>query len=88
MKLEVINNENNVLEFYMECERHSIPSLLKEKLIGKTGVDFVAYKLDHPIENKSRFILKGKNPKKLLETAVSELQEEIKDFKKNFEKIK
>jgi DNA-directed RNA polymerase subunit L len=88
MKVEIINNEKNSLEFFIEGERHTLPNLLKSTLSKKTGVDFVAYKLDHPIDQKSRFILKSKNPKKDLEEAIKETQSEISDFKKAFEKVK
>jgi DNA-directed RNA polymerase subunit L len=88
MKLELIKNEKDVLEFYIEGERHTLPNLLKERLSKQSDVDFVAYKLDHPIDTKARFILKGKNPKKSLKDVVKEMQTEISDFKKAFEKAK
>lgn len=88
MKLEVIVNEKDTLEFYIEGERHTLPNLLKETLSKQAGVEFVAYRLDHPIDKKARFILKGKNPKKLLEDAIKEIQTQISDFQKAFEKAK
>lgn len=88
MKIEIINNEKNSLEFFIEGERHTLPNLLKNALSKKTDVEFVAYKLDHPIDKRSRFILKSKNPKKSLEEAIKDIQSEIIDFKKAFEKVK
>jgi DNA-directed RNA polymerase subunit L len=86
MKIEVITNEKDTLEFYIEGERHTLPNLLKETLAKNNDVEFVAYKLDHPIDTKSRFVLKAKNPKKILESAIKEIQAEIADFSKSFEK--
>ncbi len=89
MKIEVVNNEKDNLEFYIEGERHTIPNLLKEKLGKNSEVEFVAYRLDHPLDNKARFVLKTKgNAKKILEDAIKEIQADIVDFKKSFEKAK
>jgi DNA-directed RNA polymerase subunit L len=86
MKIEVIKDEKDTLEFYIEGERHTLPNLLKERLSKQSDLDFVAYKLDHPIDTKARLILKGKNPKKSLKDVVKEMQTELSDFKKAFEK--
>ncbi|MDD4251009.1 MAG: RpoL/Rpb11 RNA polymerase subunit family protein [Candidatus ainarchaeum sp.] len=88
MKLEIISNEKESLEFIIEGERHTLPNLLKEKLAEKADADFVAYRLDHPLDTKARFILKAKNPKKLLESTIKEIQTELTDFQKAFEKAK
>jgi len=90
MKIEVISNEKNTLEFYIEGERHTLPNLLKEKLNQDSSVEFCAYKLDHPLDKKARIIIKttGKAPKKALEEAIKALQDEIAEFGKAFEKAK
>ncbi|NMA44260.1 MAG: DNA-directed RNA polymerase subunit L [Candidatus Diapherotrites archaeon] len=90
MKLEIVQNEKNTLEFYLLNERHTIANLLKEKLVKNNDVEFCAYKLDHPMDNKSRFIIKtsGKAPKKILEETIKEIKVELEEFKKAFEKIK
>ena len=82
MKLEIISNEKDNLEFYIDGERHTLTNLLKETLTDNETVDFVAYKLDHPTENKAKFILKAKNAKKILTDTLKELEE----FKKAFNK--
>ena len=86
MKLEVIKNEKDTLEFYIDGERHTLANLIKDKLANNSDVDFVAYKLDHPIDQKARFIVKAKNPKKMIENAIKEIETEISDFAKAFEK--
>ncbi len=90
MKIEVVQNEKNTLEFYLMNERHTIANLLKEKLAKNSDVEFCAYKLDHPLDEKSKFILKtnGKSPKKILEEAIKETKEDLEEFKKAFEKMK
>ncbi len=90
MKIEVIENDKNSLEFYITGERHTLANLLKEKLNKNSDVEFCAYKLDHPLDTKSRFILKtnGKSPKKLLEDTIKETKEDLEEFRKSFEKAK
>ncbi len=86
MKLEIISNEKDNLEFYIEGERHTLTNLLKEKLSNNESVDFVAYKLDHPLDTKAKFILKAKNAKKILSESLKEIEKELEEFKKAFNK--
>ncbi len=90
MKIEIIKNEKNEAEFFIDGERHTLPNMLKEKLAQMGEVEFVAYRLEHPLDQKSRFVLKTKSvaAKKVLEDAIKELQTDISEFKKAFEKMK
>jgi DNA-directed RNA polymerase subunit L len=90
MKLDVIKNEKDTLEFYIEGERHTLPSYLKEKILATSGVEFCAYKLDHPMDKKSRLIIKtdGKSAKKVVEDAIKTAKEELAEFKKEVDKLK
>lgn len=90
MKISVVTNEKNNLEFIMDGERHTIPILLKEKIANDSAVEFCAYRLDHPLDNKARFIVKtsGKTPAKVVESAIKSIKEELAEFKKEVEKLK
>ena len=90
MKLNVLTNEKNHVEFYIEGERHTLPNIIKEKISGMDGVEFCAYKLDHPLDKKSKFILKttSKSPKKLIEEAIKLTKDDLAEFKKEFDKLK
>ena len=89
MKIEIIKDEKNEIEFILDGERHTIPNLLREKLSQNSEVEFVAYRMDHPLDKKSKFALKTKsNAKKVLEDTIKELQKDIDEFKKGFEKLK
>jgi len=88
MKVSVISNEKDSLEFFIEGERHTLPNLLKEKIAGMEGIEFCAYRLDHPLDKKARFIVKGKSPKKAIEEAIKLSKEELAEFKKEVEKLK
>lgn len=88
MKLSVIKEDKNTIEFYVEGERHTIPAYLKDKISEIEDVEFCAYKLDHPLDKRARIIVKtkSKSPKKVIADAVEKANEEIKDFKKAFDK--
>jgi DNA-directed RNA polymerase subunit L len=88
MKIEIITQDKEGIEFFIEGERHTLPNLLKEKLTEDSSVDFCAYRLDHPLDKRARFVVKGKNPKKSIETAIKTAKADITEFKKVFEKIK
>ena len=88
MKLNIVTNEKDTLEFYIEGERHTIANYLKEKIAQMDGIEFCAYKLDHPLENKAKFMIKGKNPKKALEEAIKLAKDELNEFKTTTDKLK
>lgn len=90
MKIDVVKNEKDTLEFYIAGERHTLPNLLKEKIVAASGVEFCAYKLDHPLDQKAKFIVKtdGKSPKKIVEESIKEVKEDLAEFKKEFDKVK
>jgi len=84
MEIEVISSEKNLLEFYLQGERHTFSNLLKSRLLEDKDVEMVSYLLDHPTSNKARFILRtsGKTPKKAIEDAAKKIEEELGDFEK------
>lgn len=88
MKIELITQGKDEIEFFIEGERHTIPNLLKEKLGEDETVDFCGYRLDHPLDEKARFVVKGKSPKKSLENAIKNAKNELNELKKAFEKAK
>ncbi|MFA5125520.1 MAG: RpoL/Rpb11 RNA polymerase subunit family protein [archaeon] len=90
MKLDIVANEKSTLEFYIEEERHTLPNMLKEKISTMEGVEFCAYKLDHPLDKRAKFMLKtdGKSPKKIIEEAIKQSKEDLAEFKKEFDKLK
>ena len=88
MKIEVIAQDKEGIEFFIEGERHTLPNLLKEKLLEDSSVSFCAYRLDHPLDKRARFVVRGANAKKSLENAVKAAKSDLAEFKKAFEKAK
>lgn len=81
MKLEV-EEENNKLTIEMEKE-HTIANLLR-KALWEVGAE-AGYDKGHPYIGKSKLVIKGENPKKLLDKAVAKVKNDLKEFKAEFE---
>lgn len=89
MELEVLKKEQNSLEFKILGERHSFPNLLRSRLLEDPEVIFAAYKLEHPFDKDSKFIVKTngkKTPSKALAGACDEMNSELEAFQKAFKK--
>jgi len=88
MKIEILKKEGNLLEFKIIGERHTLPNLLKDRLLNDSSVEFVSYKLDHPMDEDSLFIIKtkGKTPKKALLEASKSLEDDLAEFQKKAKK--
>ena len=88
MEIEILIDKPEHLEFIMKKTRHTVPNLLRETLLSDSSVEFVSYKLEHPMDPDSKFILKtkGKKAKKALTDAVSSIEKELADFKQNSKK--
>lgn len=88
MEIDVIKEEKNLFEFRIKGERHTLPNLLKTKLLEDKEVEFVAYKLNHPLDQDSIFVLKttGKAPKKVLLNALKDIDSDLDEFIKEIKK--
>lgn len=88
MEIEILVDKPEHLEFIMKKTRHTVPNLLRETLLSDSSVEFVSYKLEHPMDPDSKFIIKtkGKKAKKALTDAISEIEKELADFRKNSKK--
>lgn len=89
MTIKIINQESNSVEVDFGELDHSIPHLLVERLTNGKDVEFVAYKVDHPVISTPCFILKTKkgDALKLLVDTLEEIQKEVAEFKKQFSDI-
>ncbi len=86
MQIEVLSEKKNELEFVLKGERHTFPNLLRSALLEDSDVLFAAYKLNHPFDNDSQFIVKtkGKTAKKALGDALKKIDSDLTEFKKAF----
>ncbi|MDO8538336.1 MAG: DNA-directed RNA polymerase subunit L [archaeon] len=88
MQIQVLKNEANFLEFMLKGERHTLPNLLKAKLLEDSAVIFCAYSLEHPFDLDSKFVVRtsGKTAKKALTEACTELIKDLGDFNTEIKK--
>jgi len=88
VEIEILIDKPEHLEFIMKNTRHTVPNLLRETLLNDSSIEFVSYKLEHPMDPDSKFIIKtkGKKAKKALTDAISAIEKELADFKQNSKK--
>lgn len=88
MEIDVSKSDKNAIELTIKGERHTFPNLLRNQLLKDKDVKFVSYKLKHPLDKDSDFMLKTekKDPKKVLLDACKDIQSDISDFEKQFKK--
>ena len=84
MKIEVLREEKDLLEFKLKGERHSFPGLLVNNLLKHENVEFASYKLEHPMDKDSVIIVKtsGKSPKKILLDCSKQVRQDMDEFAK------
>jgi DNA-directed RNA polymerase subunit L len=89
MKLEVIRQEKNLLELVLVGEDHTFTNLLRKTLKKDDHVTYAAYKIEHPLIDKTRPILQvrtdGKeSPVEALQKAAEDIKGQMNEFKKQF----
>ncbi len=88
MEIEFMKKSANHLEFKLLGETHTFANLLKSHLVDDPNVEFVAYKLEHPMDKDAMFVLKtkGKEAKKVLLDAAKRVQEDVEELQGAFDK--
>ena len=89
MKIEFLVNRKEEVEFKMIGERHSFPSLLKTYLLQDPAVEFVAYKLEHPMDKDSKFVIRtstARDARKAVIEACKKMREELSEFAEEIRK--
>ncbi|MBU7042828.1 MAG: DNA-directed RNA polymerase subunit L [Theionarchaea archaeon] len=89
MKLEVIRKEKNLLEVMLIGENHTFTNFLRKTLKKDSHVIYAAYKIEHPLIDKNRPVLKvetdGKEtPVEALQKAAQDIKGQMNEFKKQF----
>ncbi len=83
MKIDVLKNEDDKLKIELHTNLTFV-NLLNEN-IWKQKIDVAAYKMDHPYLSRPVMMIKGKNPKKAVLDAATQIIEEVKEFRKQFQ---
>ncbi|MBU7017933.1 MAG: DNA-directed RNA polymerase subunit L [Theionarchaea archaeon] len=85
MELKVVQKEDNKLEVILEGEDHTFANLLRRILREDEHVTYAAYKVDHPLLDRTRPVIfvetDGKEtPKEALIEAARKIKEQINEF--------
>ena len=87
MELKTIKKTAKELELEITGETETILNPITEVLLQDKSVDYASYMADHPESNKRRLYIRVKQgkPEEVLLKAVKQLENEVKNFSKNFE---
>ena len=86
MQVNVLNNDKKMIEIEMvDCDS-AIPRMLVEELNKDKGVEFAAFKKDHPILGWPKIVLKTKkdDPLDMIVEKLEGIKKEFTDFHKQF----
>ena len=87
MELKKIKKTTKELELEIIGETETILNPILEVLLQNKDVEYASYMSDHPESNKRKLYIRVKNgkPEDVLKKAVKQLEDEVKNFVKNFE---
>lgn len=87
--MKIVSKDKNTLELETEGIDHSLLQLLSDRLNEDKGVEFVSYKVEHPLVGNPKLIIRTKSgtPEKHLLKALAEVKKEVEDFKSRFREI-
>ena len=87
MELKTIKKNSKELELEVYGETETLLNPITEVLIQNSDVEYAAYFTDNPESKKRRLYLRVKkgSPVEILKKSVKQLEDEMKNFGKNFE---
>ena len=81
MEIKIVSEKENYLEIEVDTDE-SLLNYLAELINNHKGYSAKAYK-DHPLFEKPRLIIQGKNPREILKESIKEFRKEITTIKKS-----
>jgi DNA-directed RNA polymerase subunit L len=90
MEIEVLKEEKDLLELSFSETDQGLLNMIKEALWKQAGVEMASFRLDHPEISKPVFMLKtkGKDAKKVWNSAVESLSEDLGKLGSELKKLK
>ena len=79
--MKVIKDTKKEFEIEITGESHSLCNTLRKTLMEDEDVEAAAYVIEHPIIGQPKLYIKGKNPKKSLQTAAETVKLRCDEFK-------
>ncbi len=90
MEIEVLKEEKHELQVQFSEIDHGFLNLLKEAIWQQSGVEMASFRLEHPEVSKPLFVLKtkGKEAKKVWNSALESVSEQLEKLNKELKKLK
>lgn len=87
-EIKVIKNEKDTLEIEIVEGDEGLGEVLVKHLNDEKGVEFAAYRKEHPFDKGIKLIIKAKkSPKKMLLSAIKKTKKEIEELDKLIQKV-
>lgn len=86
MKLETLEKRSGKLSVRVNGETHSFLNLLRENA-WKRGCDQASYIIENPYMSEPKIIVRGKDPKDILDRSAKLVVKQAKDFRKEFRRV-
>ncbi len=86
MNVNITKTGTDMITVEIEGLRHTIPNVLREELWNDSTVSFAAYEKKHPYVGNPKLVIKSKDPKKSLLSAIKSTQSNIKELEKELSK--
>ena len=89
MKVKILSEATNRLEIEIADEDHTLGNLLRSKLLKDKKVKHAGYQIVHPLTGGIKLLIQtegSETPRDALLRALSEIEEETKEFQQKFRK--
>lgn len=86
IKVEILEKSEHLLKIKVEGEKHTLFSPLRKELSNDDEVDFVAYRVEHPLFDRIVFEVKTKtkDPFEVIKRGIARMRERIREMKEEF----
>ena len=85
MELRILEEKDDLLK--VEVDDVTLVNLLNERIWKQRGIEFSAYKIEHPYLSKPVITVRSKNPKKALIDAADQIIDEVDVLKKKVQAV-
>lgn len=89
MKVKILSEATNRLEIEIADEDHTLGNLLRSKLLKDKKVKHAGYQIVHPLTGGIKLLIQTEGsatPRDALLRALTEIEEETKEFQQKFKK--
>jgi len=90
MEANILKEDKDILEVQLSEADHGFLNMLKEALWKQSGVEMASFRLEQPEVSKPVFVLrtKGKEAKKVWNSALDSVSADLEKLGKEFKKLK